>query len=38
MVLQIRLSITAMPQELEAEGQMVWDLMTALLCDFGLVT
>lgn len=37
-VLEIRLSITAVPQELEAGGQMVWDLMTSLLSDFGLVT
>lgn len=38
MVLQTRLSITAVPQELEAGGQTAWDLMTSLLCDFGLVT
>ena len=30
MVLQIRLSITAMPQELEAGGQMVWDDCSAV--------
>lgn len=38
MIVQIKLSITAVPQELKAGGQMVWDLMTGLLCGFGPVT